>query len=306
MTGTSHWEDELMDPSSRDPRVALERLLALRPEDVEGWEEEAAAQLDPESTAALRAEDDLFDGLVSSWLEEDFADDCPDLRGSDFVGLAGAPSPLPEAVPLPVRRPRAANSGFAGWPQAAVLAAGLAFFCFAIWQLQQTPPPVTDIDPPLEGQRWKAVSGQSATQVELQFSVERDLGDGVHTEEGRRQAQYGPTDKLVLVVHLVGEGGWAYLLEQTAGGPPLLLHPSDGPGWQVEEGRHLLSSPDGNPLGYRPDALRGRARYLVLVTSEPVDAEALASQVVELGLDQPHLWPRAVRDVDSFEVDWIE
>jgi hypothetical protein len=140
----------------------------------------------------------------------------------------------------------------------------------------------------------------------LQFSVERRLESGAVVEPGRAGAEYGAEDSLILRVDLRGDPAWVYLFEQIPGRPPVVLHPASGSGWRLQEGLHALSSSDGRPLAYRPDRLGGSTRYLAIATFEPIDAADLAAQVLDSGLDRPDLWPRSVRAVDSFVVDWME
>jgi hypothetical protein len=142
--------------------------------------------------------------------------------------------------------------------------------------------------------------------VELQFSVERRTDSGAFVEPGRVGSVYGAADSLILRVDLRGEPAWVYLFEQSGTADPVVLHPSSGAGWRLQEGLHALSAPDGEPLAYRPDQVTGPTRYLAVATSEPIQAALVASQVLASGVDRPDLWPRAVRAVDSFLVDWME
>ena len=153
---------------------------------------------------------------------------------------------------------------------------------------------------------WKAVSGAVPTRVELQFSVERRNDVGASVEPGRAGSVYGASDSLILRVDLRGAPAWVYLFEQNGDGDPVTLHPSSGAGWRVQEGLHALSSPGGEVLAYRPDQVTGPTRYLAIATSEPVQAAVVGRQVLASGLDRADLWPRTVRAVDSFVVDWME
>jgi len=159
---------------------------------------------------------------------------------------------------------------------------------------------------PLAQEGWKAVTGESATRVSLQFSVENRSQGKVLVVPGRADDAYGASDSLILRVDLRGEAAWVYLVEQGVEGDPTLLHPQLGSEWYLAEGSHSLSSEGGLPLAYRPDRVSGKTRYLAIATSSPSDGAQLAAEVQALGLDRPDLWPRRVRAVDSFVVGWME
>lgn len=293
-----------MEAIHQSPEAGLERVLALRPSDLDGWESSAALDVAEELADQIRRRDAQFTALVAEWSEDVSPGDVPNVRGSDFVGLPqGVAPPAPSRL-LARRRSPSLRSG--GFFQAAALAAGFSLLCFGSWQVQQASQDVQSEEGVLPGAGWKAVSGAVPTQVELQFSVERQTDSGASVEPGRAGSAYGAADSLILGVDLRGEPSWVYLLELTGSGDPVVLHPSSGPGWRVQEGLHALSSPDGQPLAYRPDEVMGTTRYLAVATSEPVQAALVASQVLASGFDRPDLWPRSVRAVDSFVVDWME
>jgi len=295
-----------MELVQQSPETGLERVLALRPADLEGWESAAASEIDADLAAQLRERDAQLADLLREWSKDFDAADVPDVRGSDFVGLPqGRSSVEPAALQSSARR-RLRRLRPSGLPQALALAAGFAILCFGSWQVQQSSQSTTSETVPLPSAGWKAVSGTVSTRVALQFSVERRLQSGALVEPGRAGSSYGAADSLILRVDLRGEPAWVYLFEQTSGGPPTVLHPSAGDGWRLEEGLHALSSGDGQPLAYRPDQPAGATRYLAIATSGPVDAAGFATQVLAAGLDRPDLWPRPVRAVDSFVVDWME
>jgi len=186
------------------------------------------------------------------------------------------------------------------------MAASFALLCFGSWKLSGFMAPVPSEESVLPVDGWKAVRGEARTRVELQFSVERNGLSGMSIEPGRVGQTYGPDDALVLRVDLRGEPSWVSLFEQMPGRAPVRIHPREGAGWQVQPGLHALSSPSGKPLAYRPDRPSTGIRYFALASSNSVDAERLLGSVLDAGLDRPDLWPRPVRSVDSFVVDWIE
>lgn len=306
MTEENQEEDGPMELHTDDPRSGLELLLALRPADLEGWEADAASRLPSGEASPLRAADARLDSLISAWSEAEDEVEVPDVRGADFVGLPTEDSTPAPPVSLATRRRRRSSSAGPRWTEVAMLAAGFMLLCFGIWQLRQTEGVSSDVPSDLPAEGWKAVSGDSVTRVALQFSVERRLDGQVLVEPGRAGGSYGPSDALVLRVDLRGDPAWVYLLEQAPGSEPALVYPSDGGDWQIAAGLHALSAPDGRALAYSPDQLAGRTRYLVLAASEPIDAAQLAREVMASGLERPDAWPRTVRAVDSFEVDWIE
>ena len=259
----------------------------------------------PMELSSVHPEDVRLDEIIAAWAgsEEDL--DVPDVRGSHFVGLPqDASSPEPAAV-----RPRGTRQGIhrpPRWGQAAALAAGLALLCFGTWQVQELGSSAPTETSPLAQEGWKAVTGESATRVSLQFSVEnRSRGEAL-VAPGRAGQEYGADDSLILRVDLRGEPAWVYLVEQGVDGVANLLHPSAGAEWYLAAGSHSLSSKEGLPLAYRPDSVSGKTRYLAIATSTPADGAKLATEVQALGLDRPDLWPRTVRAVDSFVVGWME
>ena len=304
MTDEKPHGDDFMEAIHQSPEAGLELVLALRPADLDGWESSAALDVTAGVAEQIRLRDTRFTALLAEWSEEVSAGDVPDVRGSDFVGLPQEVAPR-VASPLVARRPirRLRPSGFF---QAAALAAGFSLLCFGSWQLQKASQGVPSETSTLPGAGWKAVSGAVPTRVELQFSVERRTTSGASVEPGRAGALYGAADSLILRVDLRGEPAWVYLFEQTGSGDPVVLHPSSPAGWRLQEGLHALSSPDGEPLAYRPDYVTGPTRYLAVATAEPIEAALVASQVLASGIDRPDLWPRSVRAVDSFVVDWME
>jgi hypothetical protein len=296
--------EEIMELATQSPEAGLQRLLALRAQDLDGWEASAADGVADPVAAVLRKADASFEGILSAWAEDPADLDVPDVRGSHFVGLAQDVE-QPGVLSLPARRRRRHSFG-PRWPQAAALAAGIALLCFGSWKVQQMSTSTLGETSVLPAEGWKAVSGDVATRLELQFSVERRLDSGSVVEPGRAGGTYGAEDSLILRVDLRGDPAWVYLFEQIPGAPPAVLHPTSGSGWRLQEGLHALSSSDGQPLAYRPDRRAGSTRYLAIATFEPIDAAELAAQVLRSGLDRPDLWPRPVRAVDSFVVDWME
>jgi hypothetical protein len=177
------------------------------------------------------------------------------------------------------------------------MAACLALLAFGTWQIRDF-----GAEPELPGDglgAFKAVGPETVTRVELSFSVERQLPTGVVVEPGRREAVYGPADRLALQVAVEGEGGWLYLFE--AGDSMQAV-------WQrpVTAGVHSLVSDAGDPLVWQPDALTGRTVYLALVSAEELEADLAVTIAADLlaAPDRPDLWARPVLSADSFAVDW--
>lgn len=278
---------------------ALDRLLALRPEDLDGWEEEAAAAIPADRRAAEEALDAAFAGLLQDWKAA--GDDLPEpsLTAADFVGLPRASDRIEGPGAPPSRHLRGGLSSVPTWLIPAALAASLALVAFATWQVRDFSATPTLPGDGLEG--IKAVTPEIATRVELSFSVERQLPTGVVVEPGRREAVYGPADRLALQVEVEGEGGWLYLFESGEALEPV---------WQqrVTEGVHVLASEAGEPLVWQPDRLAGRTTYLALVSVERLEAgtaATIAGDVLAVP-DRPDLWPRPVLSADAFAVDWEE
>ena len=261
-----------------------------------------------------------FDELVGAWAEADELHPVPNIRAADFVGLPHERAPSDEQPdasnerldrlrPLALGRRRLGrgrNSLVGSLSYIAAVAAGLALFSYGSWRVADFSSSVLEEGSTLPQEGWKAVTGTSATDIELQFSVERSVGASTVVEPGRGGAVYGSSDSLILRVDLRGEASWVYLFEQRSGGALTLLHPGGGASWKLQPGQHVLSSPDGSALAYRPDLPLSGARYFALATSEPGNAVVLMNAVLDGGLERPDLWPRAVRALDSFSIDWVE
>jgi hypothetical protein len=295
---TEERNDAMHTAGSRSTE-ALDRLLALRPEDLDGWEEEAAAALDPELRAQEEALDAALSGLLERWIDVEQPE--PAITAADFVGLPQDPVEPGEFGPgvAPTRRLRLGVRSVPTWLTPAALAACLALVAFGSWQIQRHGGPAVD-----DAIGIKAVTPEVVTRVELNFSVERALPGGVVVEPGRRDATYGATDHLALEVAVQGEGGWLYLFEER-GGDAAQIWPGPGAAEPVPAGVHRLT--DGQqPVVWQPDELAGRTGYLAVVSSEqlPPDLAATIAREVLASADRPDLWPRPVLAADSFTVDW--
>ncbi len=211
----------------------------------------------------------------------------------DALKLADLPLPLQGDRPAALR-PRATVP-----PWAAVLvAASMAIASFAVWDLR---PVGGSLE---EAAGLKAVSAERSSRLELQFSVERQLADGVLTEAGTSGASYGADDRLAMRLAVEGAGGWLYLLEVGTDGTPQQLYPQSPEGMKVGPGVHELRDAMGVPMVYQPEQFRERMTYLALVTSEAVSASDMAERLLSVGLDRPADWPRPVLAADSFIVNW--
>lgn len=260
------------------PHEALDRLLALRPDDLDGWEEPLADELTEAERASIEADDRALDDLLAGWAAHDVEEEAAPLP----LGLFAEPEPR--------RRRRARGRTTPAWVAPAALAASLAVVGFAMWQLRPEPEPGL-----------KAVSPLESTRVDLQFGVERAGRAGVHVVPGRNGGTYGGDDALALRLQVQGEGGWLYLLEVGEAGNQLLF--PVGEGRRVDAGVHGLTSATGEALVYRPDA-PGAYRYVALITDEPVDPLFTLQGVLEAGAPRPDLWPRHVLSVDDLRLTW--
>lgn len=292
MTQSTERNDAMHVAGSRSEQ-ALDRLLALRPEDLDGWEIEAAAELPDDQRVEQEALDAAFAGLLDDW--KSMGDDAvsePSIRAADFVGLPRDGEADGPGVP-PSRNLRR-GLGAPSWLIPAALAACLALLAFGTWQIRDFDAPALPGDDGI-----KAVTPELTTRVELSFSVERSLPTGVVVEPGRREAVYGPDDRLALQVAVQGEGGWLYLFESGEVLQPIWTA-------QVTAGVHALTSPAGDPLVWQPDALAGRTTYVALVSGQELGAEMAATIAGDVlsAADRPDVWPRPVLSVDSFTVDW--
>ncbi len=268
-----------MTEMTATPHDALDRLLALRPDDLDGWEQDLAAELPEHERAAIEAEDVAFDALLAGWAAHDVEAEAPEVPPALFAEPALRP-----------RRRRAPMRSSPAWMAPAALAASLAVVGFGMWQLR--PEPAAGL---------KAVSSIEATRVDLQFGVERAGLDGMTVVPGRSGATYGGDDAIAMRIDVQGEGGWLYLIEVGAG-EPQLLYPL-GEGKRVDAGTHGLRSAEGEALVYRPDA-PGTYRYVALITDESVDPMFTLQGVLEAGAPRPDLWPRHVLSVDDLTLTW--
>jgi hypothetical protein len=84
MNGT---DDPMID--THDPTLALDRLLALRPEDLDGWERDVAETADDrEAEVALDA---LFADALSGWASADLGE--PRVTAERVLAAEGPPAP---------------------------------------------------------------------------------------------------------------------------------------------------------------------------------------------------------------------
>jgi len=293
---------ELQNERSLD---GLDRLLALRAEDLDGWEEAAASELPPDERASLEQEDAAFAELLQVWCEADEAIAEPTLSAADFVGLPQETVTGEPATALrPTRRRHAVRSAPPAWLMTTALAACLVVAVFASWGLKDLEPASTDLEG-LKAVTLKAVTPVASTRVELQFSVERKLPTGVVTEAGRKGATYGTSDHLVLRSQVTGAGGFLYLFEVPEQGAPRLIWPASGAALPVGSGVHELRGDAGELLVWQPDSFDGTTRYAAIVTSEPSEhSSELLGSVLEQGVERSDLWPRSVLASDSFRIRW--
>ena len=273
---------------TRDANAALDRLLALRPEDLDGWEQDAAAEAD--ARAEEEALDALFADVLSGWAGADLG--APDLTGTQIRRRASAAAKA-DAPAVQHGHPRSTRTAPA-WLAPAALAASLAVLGFASWQWQPEDPGLKSL-----------VTAQEATRVHLQFAVERVVNGHAMVEPGRDGAQLDGADSINLRVGVEGGGGYISLFEVDASQRTQLLYPLDGRPQNMEAGTRRVQSADGADLVYRPDQA-GTYQFIALVTDEPIDATMNLQGVLEAGESRPDLWPRHVLSVDGFTATWSE
>lgn len=288
---------------------ALDRLLALRPDDVDSFDLEAAASVPADERAGIEADDAFLAEAIDAWAAEDLG--APSLTAADIFARAandqasnsssfeGSRSAPPHAE----ERPTSTGGGHAGpttgaaipsWLVPVALAASLAAAAFGLWRFGA---PASD----LEDARPKSlVSDVAATRVALQFSVEGPAG----VLPGRNGGAYGPNESLAFRFDVAGESGFVALLE-VGEQDWSVLYPLDGGTLAVSEGAHVLSSDSGAPLVYRPDdPTAGTLDYVAVVLSEPVDPARVVPGLLAAGLHRADLWPRPVVAVDAVTVTW--
>ncbi|GEM_PF-1881175 len=301
MTDRDDREEDGTMQDARTAEAAMDRLLALRDEDLDGWEAELADGLDPELRAAAEAVDAEFDALLSAWVDAERDAPAPELTARDILDLDRR-IPLPtDAAPadsdvIPVRRRTHADPNGLRRLTAALVAA-LMLVAVGSWIVAlQTP---GTIDP---GTRAKdLVTSESATRLDLQFSIER--GDTV--TPGVVGQTLGPDESLAMRLDVRGDGGWLSLFEVDASGEPRMLYPTSGDALRLDVGSHPLVGSGGEPVVYRPDdGVTGTLRYVALLTREPIDPMRVAPGVLSAGTDRADLWPRPVLAASEFTVDW--
>ncbi len=293
-------EENDMELRTERSLEGLDRLLALRAEDLDGWEEAAASELPDDERASLEQEDAALAKLLQAWCEADEHVAEPALSAADFVGLPQEEaSTEPPTALRPTRRLHAVRSAPPAWLMTTALAACLVVAVFASWGLKDLEPASTE----LEG--LKAVTPVASTRVELQFAVERKLPTGVVTEAGRKGATYGASDHLVLRSQVTGAGGFLYLFEVPEQGAPRLIWPSGDAATPVGSGVHELRGDAGEHLVWQPDSFDGATLYAAIVTSEPSEhSSELLGSVLDQGVERSDLWPRSVLASDSFTIRW--
>lgn len=288
---------------------ALDRILALRPDDVDPLDFGAAAPVPADERMGIEADDAFLAEAIDAWAAADLG--VPSFTAADIFARAAndqtlTPSPLDgshsaspgaEALPTSIGGGRSGpitGSIIPSWLVPVALAASLAAAAFGVWRFGA---PASD----LEDARPKSmVSNVSATRVALQFSVEGPEG----VVPGRNGASYGPEESLAFRFDVAGESGFVALLE-VGEQDWSVLYPLDGGTLAVGEGAHVLSSDSGAPLVYRPeDPTAGTLNYVAVVLSEPVDLARVVPGLLSAGLHRADLWPRPVVAVDAVTVTW--
>jgi hypothetical protein len=264
---------------THDPNDALDRLLALRPEDLDGWELDAAQNA--EYRLEVEALDGLFEDVLQGWAGADLQ--APDITADQILRLDRTPKTLP-AAPAPRR------SGPPVWLAPVAIAACLVL-ALATWQLRPEPTGLKS-----------AVTATEATRITLQFAIERDVDGRVIVEPGRDGARLDSHDSIAMRLNVAGTGGYVSLFEVSNNGSQK-LYPLDSAPLRLDAGTRRLQSAGGDDLVYRPDAA-GTYQYVAVVTDEPIDATMILQDVIEAGETRPDLWPRHVLSVDGFTATW--
>lgn len=288
-----------MELLTQNPRLrpdeALDRVLALRPEDLDAAEERLARRVPETELEREAARDAQLSKLLAEW-DGAVPGVAPSVESilahiEMRAQLAPVGVEVPEA-PVPGLRPH-------GWLASSAVAAALVVLGLALGMRAQETAPVAAIEP--EGGRWKGGRAQD-NRLELLVSVERPGADRTAVVAGRQGEVYAPTDGLVLRAELRGEGGFFYLFERSAGGLRRLW-PEDGESLRLAPGLHDLRDDSGDTLVYRPDVgVVGPATYLALVTREAVEGPDVAEAV--LGAAPTGAWPATVLLADTFELRW--
>jgi hypothetical protein len=270
-----------MEVARRRALDGLDRLLALRPEDLDGWEADAADALDDGDRAGIEADDRVLSDLITIWsaLEEPV----PTLTAADLIGLPQEPVLIRRAR-SPARHRRTRGPQRRGWMSMAALAACVAVLGFGVWQINHLVP-APEV-------RFKSVVPAPSTDLDLQFSVET----GASVTAGRAGAIYGPADRLAMRVQVTGTGGWLYLFEAAAGQEPVRVDAQyvASPGMVAVGGGRL----------WQPDTLTGETTYLAVMTSEEVEAANVLIAGILGAAERPDQWPRPVLAADWFTVHW--
>lgn len=281
----------------RRPDDALDRLLALRPEDVDGWEDRLASRL----PAADADRESRRDAALTTLLDRWDHGVRPRVRSAEdilaFVSAHASEPQAEESPQLPDRR------SAPSWALTAGVAAALVALGAGLSWLRPEPDVVA---PATEAARWKGGPLPADNRLDLLFSVEREADRRVVVEVGKTGAVYAPRDGLAIRADLRGDGGFFYLYERTAGGVQQLW-PEEGESLRLAPGLHELRDTEGVPLVYRPEpGATGEATYLALVARQPLDGETVAETLLGAGLDTPTGWPAVVIAADAFEVRWSE
>jgi hypothetical protein len=291
-----------METMRTDAHDALDRLLALRPEDCEPGDDARAAGLPAGERAAAEAQDRALGLLLDAWATHDEASlRAPAGWRPDWLSELEAQRAERRVAP---RVPARLASGFA-------LAAALVLG-FALWTQEQSTssPSAASSREGLGGGGLKSLpSAESATRVEVQLAIERGLGSAPSSLQvlpAARDAAYGPGDRLVLRLDVRGEGGFGWIVELADDAPEaaaVLIWPPAGSVAPLRAGLHGPTGSDGRPLSWEPER-GGRLRYLGFLTSEPVDPVPVARAVAAAGVGRPDAWPRPVRAADVFAITW--
>ncbi len=276
----------MSNPTTTEHRRALDgldRLLALRPEDLDGWEAEAADGLEADARASIEADDASFEALLAAWTAAGDGD-VPDLSAADFLGLPQQEASRLAKSPARHRTFHRDRTGVPGWATPVALAACLAIVAFGAWQLNALAPD--------DGVRLKEVTPSTSADLELQFSVE----EGALVTPGTAGATLGADARLALRVDVAAGGGHLSVFEVVEGAAPVLIESA-----QVDDSG-VVELGGGRLWG--PTTRGTSATYLAVMTSTEVEATDVLVAGILADPDRPDRWPRPVLAADWFAVHW--
>ncbi len=266
-------------------------LAGLRPDDLEPGEAEDLER-HIQSCEVCQGEqryDEELLALVDRLPTLESAITAAEIRRRDGIEGALAPSAAPA-----VERSRGRPLGLV----VLALAAAVALALLIVPRFLAGPEPDT--------QRLKgatATDGIHAT-VDLQFTVESQLGGGATLSEGTDEGRYGAGERFIFGV-LADHPGELTLVETGPDGRSAVVAPQPGAEWrQGDSGLLSLSDASGQPLSYWPEGPAGTYTYTVLLTDGgAAHPDAATAERLVRGESVPGV---SLLGSDSFAVQWGE